>query len=150
MSLPSNQEPRPASDRGFQHIVEIGSAAGLGMVFGCMACLQWTEFKGPSFHWHWLVLFWISVGIFAGIYFWRQIWQAQDAPAGGARKHLLKGWLVLAVACATTFAYSVRTFKLENFKEVLMGVFAASIVLSFVGWMIFRLMRMFEEDGKER
>jgi len=139
-------DSEPASEAKFQHIVEISTAIGLGTVFGTVACLEWKEYEGPSFHWHWPVLLWIGVGVAAGIYFWRQIWHAQDAPPGHARMHLFKAWAALAAASGATFAYSVRTFRLAIFKDVLLGVFAASVVLSFIGWVIFRLMRLFESD----
>ena len=147
MTSPADQQDSgPTSEARFQRIVEIATAVGLGTVFGCMGCLEWKEYQGPSFHWHWPVLLCTGAGVFAGIYFWRQIWHAQDAPPGGSRAYLIKAWAALAAASTATFIYSVRTFRWENFKDVLLGVFAASAVLSFVGWAIFRLMRLFESD----
>jgi hypothetical protein len=49
--------------------------------------------------------------------------------------------VLLLVGGLAVFAYPFRFVPREKFKDVLIGLMTAFLVLSFAGWMLFRLFR---------
>lgn len=99
-----------------------------------------------TFHWRWLVLVWAVIGFGSAIYCWRQIWP----PGNRAVTHggIVRGVFVLAIPGIWWLILPLRAQSGQHLWEVVIGLTAAALVLSFGAWLIFRLGKAFEDDKK--
>jgi hypothetical protein len=137
--------PLPAAtDAGFRGVFVISSALILATVFGWLACLVRTENGDIAFRWQWRALIWIAGGIGSTGYFWRQVWPVEN----GVRtlKQQIKGWVVLAVPCVIWMSYPLWFISGRQLFDVGAGLALAATVLTGGGWMVFKLIKGFEND----
>jgi hypothetical protein len=83
----------------------------------------------------------MCIGASAGWYLWLLIGRLEMHPAPATRQRLVAFCVLLLVAGLAVFAYPFRFVPPEKFRDVLIGLVAALLVLSFAGWMLFRLFR---------
>jgi hypothetical protein len=125
----------------FGRIASTATALSFAVVLGSVACLEWSPSAGLGFRWQWPALLWMFIGAAAGWYLWRLLGRLEANPSQAARKRLVVYCLVLVVGGLAAFAYPFRFVPAEKFRDVLIGLVAALVVLSFSGWMLFRLFR---------
>jgi drug/metabolite transporter (DMT)-like permease len=111
------------------------------MVLGSVACVVWSPGAGLGFRWRWEALLWMVLGAAAGWYLWVLIDRLEAAPNLKTRKQLVFYCVLLLLGGLAVFAYPFRFVPPEKFRDVLIGLAAALFVLSFAGWMLFRLFR---------
>ena len=142
MSGGSQQAPTPdGSARTFGRIAAVATGLSFAIVLGSVACVDWSPAAGLGFRWRWAALLWMGVGLAAGGYLWLLIGRLETAPSHAAQRRLVIYCIVLLLAGLAVFAYPFRFVPPEKFRDVLIGLAAALFVLSFAGWMLFRLFR---------
>lgn len=138
--------PEQPSFRLFRRIATAATALGFAAVLGSVACVQPAEGQGLEFQWHWFAVLWILLGAAAGWRLWHLLWRAQTDPRPAARRALVRYGIVLAVGGLLVFAYPFRFVAPQKFRDVLTGLGAAALVLAFVGWMLYRLVKSLARD----
>lgn len=142
MSAGSPKPITPAdSARIFSRIAAAGTGLSFAIVLGSIACVVWSPGAGLGFRWRWVALPWMALGAAAGWYLWVLIGRLEAAPTSRTRKHLVLYCMLLLLGGLAIFAYPFRFVPQEKFRDVLIGLAAALFVLSFAGWMLFRLFR---------
>ena len=81
------------------------------------------------------------IGAAAGWFLWVLIGRLEANPSVAARRGLVVYCVLLSLGGLAVFAYPFRFVPPEKFRDVLIGLVAALIVLSFAGWMLFRLFK---------
>ena len=120
---------------------------GFGLVLGSTACVCPGEGdQGLVFHWRWLALIWGAGGLWAGWHLWSLIWQLENVPGVKPQQRLRRYCIALAIGGVAVFAYPFRFVAPDKLRGVLTGLIAALVVLSLVGWMIFRLVEGFSDE----
>ena len=115
-------------------------------MFGWLACLQRMESGEVEFHWQRSAWLWIALGLVGPVYFWRQIWPGQTVSPAGAARRQIKGWAALLVPSLMWMAYPLRFISGQQRLNVGIGLGVAAMVLTFGGWMVFRLIKGFADE----
>ena len=136
-------------DATFDRIVVVSTALGFAAVLGTAACLERGADQGLDFHWHWRALLWMGLGVAAAVRLWQLLWRAQADDTGKAGKSLVKFCILLLIGALGVFVYPILFVSSEHFNDVLTGLSLATAVLTFVGWMIYRVARGFEESDAD-
>ncbi len=144
-----SQSPALPDDVAFRRIVVASTAIGFAAVLGSEACLERSAGQGFDFHWHWRALFWMAVGVAGAFRLWHLVWQSQSEANPKAHARLARFCLVVALAAAGVFIYPITFITGEQIREVLIGLSLAAAVLTFTGWMIYRVFRGFEKEDEE-
>jgi hypothetical protein len=97
-----------------------------------------------TIRWRWMVLVWAFVGLASTVYFWHKVWPPGTRAA--TRKGIIKGAIALALPGVWWLILPLRSQSGQHLWQVLEGLTAAALVLTFGAWMIFRLGRAFEDD----
>jgi hypothetical protein len=116
----------------------------LAATYGWLAGFVRQPNGGLIFHWRWLVLIWACIGFVSTVYFWHKIWPSENRPA--TRKGAIEGTIALAVPGLWWLIFPLRSQSGQHLWEVIAGLTAAVVVLSFGAFLIFRLGRAFEDD----
>ena len=135
-----------ATDTLFKRMIVIAMTLSLAGMYGWLACF--TRLPNGDFHfqWSWLALLWIAIALVSSIYFWRKIWP----PTGDStRKDVIKGLIVLLLPCVWWLLLPLRFMSGQHFWDVMAGLIAAAMVLSFGAWMVIRLIKAFEGNEAE-
>lgn len=126
-------------------MIVIACALALAAMYGWLACFDRQPDGSFNFHWQWIALLWIIIGLGTNFYFWRKIWP----PAGHAdatRKDIIIAAIVLAVPCLWWLTFPLRFLSGQHFWDVATGLVAAALVLSFGAWMVIKLIKAFEQS----
>ncbi len=137
-----------STDTLFKRIVIVATALSLATMYGWLACFDRQPNGSFYFHWQWIALLWIILGFVTNAYFWRKIWP----PAGGGtatRREILQGSIVLALPCLWWLTFPLRFLSGQHFWDVMTGLVAAALVLSFGAWMVIKLIKAFEQSDTE-
>ena len=146
-NLPENGTVhRPSSGR-FRLVVIASSILLFAATFGWLACIRRDGVGEVTFQWQWQAAVWIAVGIASPVYFWQQIWPVQPNPSVSPRRRAIKGWTALLLPSLMWMAYPLRFISGQQLLNVGIGLAIAGIVLTFGGWMVFQLIKGFD-DGK--
>ena len=137
------------SDAALMRIIAVSTAVAFAGVLGSAACVDRTTAQGLVFRWRWIALLWMGLGAGGGWYLWQAVWAADTARTPRARRRLVISFGCLALGGVAVFVFPIIFVPAGQFREVLTGLFAAILVLSLVGWMIFQLGRMFT-GGEDR
>ena len=141
--------PLPADDAPFKRIIVVGTTLSLGAVYGWLAGFVRQPDGDLIFHWRWLVLVWALIGLGTTAWFWRKIWPQAGRPAV-TRKDIVLGSLALALPGLWWLIFPLRSMRGQpHFWEVVTGLSIAAVVLTFGAFMIFRLVKGFEEEDAE-
>ena len=141
---PINVQPELRLSEGlFGRLISLATAAGFAGMLGSMACLT----RGPRGR---FIVAWSpwslalgALGFVAGIFFWRLLWQA-EAETGvsrSARRTLQRYSIFLGLVAFGCFVYPIRFVDPTRRQEVLIGLAMAIAALSFMGWLIFQVIR---------
>ena len=145
--MSENIQPIERGDLAFRRMVSVSTAASLALAYGWLAGFVRQPNGDLTFHWRWMVLIWALIGFFSTFYFWRKIWPPGNRMA--TRKGIIEGTIVLVLPGIWWLIFPLRSQSGQHLRQVLAGLIAAAIVLSFGAWMIFRLGRAFEESDKD-
>jgi hypothetical protein len=129
----------PDPEQTFLKIVRFASSLGFGVMLATATMLRSTR-AGFSFEFSWLAPLAFALGFGATMAFWRRAAQGRTLRWPSAGMLLLGGCVFLA---------PLRFVPKENLFNVISGLFCAAMVLSFGGFMIFRLIRLINE-GEQR
>lgn len=142
--MPENVPSPEPGDIAFRRIASVSTAASLALAYGWLAGFVRQPNGDLIFHWRWLVLVWALIGYFSAVYFWRKIWPPgnQNATRGG----VVKGIIALAIPGSWWLIFPLRSQSGQHLWQVVTGLSAAAVVLSFGTWMIVRLVKAFEDD----
>jgi hypothetical protein len=127
-------------------IIGGSTALAFAAVLGSVACVDRSATQGLVFRWRWTALIWMALGAVAGWYLWHLVRVADDSHTPRARKRLMVYLVILALCGVAVFVFPIIFVPAGQFREVLIGLVAAIAVLGFVGWMIFRLGRLFSGE----
>jgi uncharacterized protein YfiM (DUF2279 family) len=126
-----------------RRIISASTALGFAAALGSAACVERGVNHGLAFRWHWSALAWMTLGVAAAYRLWHLVWLAQSDATGKARKRLVRYGALLTVGGLGVFVYPMVFVAREQFGDVLIGLIAAFAVLTFVGWMIYRVFQGF-------
>ncbi len=126
-------------------IIGGSTAFAFAGVLGAVACVDGRTSQGLVFHWRWFALVWMTIGAGAGWFLWQAVWAADAAGTPRVRRRFVTWLVLLAIGGAAVFVFPIIYVPAAQFRDVLTGLIAAVLVLSFVGWMIFRLGKLFSE-----
>jgi hypothetical protein len=143
--MTSGQDKQSSTDGGLKRAIIVSTTLLMAAVFGWLACIDRKENGDLDFRWHWGASLWIAIGLGCTFYFWRQVWPQNDSP-DGKRKRLIKGWAAFLIPSLIWMTYPLRFFSGKHFTDVLAGLTAAAIVLTFGGWMLSRLIKGFNKN----
>ncbi|HUA65021.1 MAG TPA: hypothetical protein VME24_04180 [Alphaproteobacteria bacterium] len=116
----------------------------LAATYGWLAGFVRQADGGLIFHWRWLVLIWAGIGFVSTVYFCHKIWPRESRPA--TRKGIIEGAIALALPALWWLIFPLRSQSGQHLWEVIAGLTAAVLVLSFGAFLIYRLGRAFEDD----
>jgi hypothetical protein len=136
----------PAVDLTFKRMASIGTAVGFAAALGTMACLERSAGHGLALQWHWRAVLWMALGAVAAVHLWNLVWRAQAGDTPEAKQRLKRFCIVLLASALVVFVYPIAFVSSEHFNDVLTGLSLATAVLTFVGWMIYRVARGFAEN----
>lgn len=137
----------PALESLFKQAIIISTALSIAVMYGWLAGFETEADGGFRFHWCWPQIIWTVIGYLSTAYFWHKAWPAKRHAAAG-RRDIFKATVVFAVPFLWWATLPLRLDSGPDLKDVITGVIAAVIVLSFVGWMLFRLFKAFEDTDK--
>lgn len=146
MNSGQNKDCEASSDNALMRIIAGSTAIAFAAVLGSVACVARTPAQGLVFHWRWMALLWMVAGAVAGWSLWRAVWAADSAGTPRARRRLMVMLVLLGAGGLGVFVFPIVFVEAGQIREVATGLLAAILVLSFVGWMIFQLGRMFGQD----
>jgi hypothetical protein len=144
MSENENIQPIDRGDLVFRRMVGVSTAVVLAAAYGWLAGFVRQPNGDLDFHWRWPVLVWAFIGFATTVYFWRKIWPPGNHAA--TRKGIIGGVIVVALPGIWWLIFPLRSQSGEHLRQVITGLTAAVIVLSFGAWLIYRLGRAFEDD----
>jgi len=136
-------------DRTFDRIAVVSTVLGFAAVLGSAACLERGADQGLTFSWHWRALIWMALGAAAALRLWQLLERAQADGTGKAAAQLKRFCAGLMIGAVAVFVYPVLFVSSEHFNDVLTGLSLAAGVLTFVGWMISRVIKGFNEEDAE-
>jgi hypothetical protein len=139
----TNLPPAPNSgvDLVFERVAVISTAIGFATALGTAACLQRPAGHGLELHWHWRAVIWMALGVWAALHLWQLVWRAQADTAPKAKARLQRFCALILIVALGVFVYPISFVSGEHFNEILTGLTLATAVLTFVGWMISRIIR---------
>jgi len=139
-------EPKPLSDGDilFRRMAICFTALSLAAAYGWLAGFVRQANGDLTFHWRWMVLVWGLIGFASTIYFWRKLWPPGNRAS--TRKGIIEGAIVLAVPGIWWLIFPLRSQSGQHLWQVIEGLTAAAIVLTFGAWMIIKLGKAFEDD----
>jgi hypothetical protein len=123
------------------------TAIAFATVLGAVACVDGGSSQGLVFRWRWLALLWMAFGALAGWFLWQAVWAADTVGTPRVRRRLMIYLVLLGIGGVAVFVFPITFVPPGQFRDVLTGLIAAVAVLTFVGWMIFHLGRLFSADG---
>lgn len=152
MAMPANPRPPTAqppdvNDVRFRRMVVVGTALSLAVAYGWLAGFVRQPDGDLAFQWHWPILAWALIGLGSTVYFWRAIWPPQNRTA--TRKDIVLGSVVAVLPGLWWLIFPLRSLSGQHAHEVTEGLIAAAIVLSFGAWMVFHLIRSFENEDAQ-
>jgi hypothetical protein len=152
MTKPANPEPPAmpppdANDLRFRRMVVLGTTLSLAVAYGWLAGFARQPDGDLSFEWRWPILAWAFIGLGSTVYFWRAIWPPQNRTA--TRRDIVMGSVVVLLPGLWWLIFPLRSLSGQHAHEVITGLIAAAIVLSFGAWMVARLIRSFENEDAE-
>jgi len=131
-------------------IIAASTAFAFAAVLGTAACVDGGGGShGLVFRWRWAALVWMALGATAGWSLWQAVWAAEAGRTARLRRRLMLNLAVVALGGIAVFAFPITFVPAGQFGEVLTGLLAAIVVLSFVGWMVVQLGRLFDSKGSE-
>lgn len=130
----------------FRRMVGVSTAVVLAAAYGWLAGYVRQPNGDLNFHWRWLVLIWAFIGFVTTLYFWRKVWPSGNRPA--TRKGIIGGVTAVALPGIWWLIFPLRSQSGEHLRQVITGLTAAVIVLSFGAWLIYRLGKAFEESDE--
>ena len=128
-------------------MVVAGTALSLAAAYGWLAGFARQPNGDLSLQWRWPILLWVLIGLGSTVYFWRAIWPPRNQPV--TRKGVVLGTIVLLLPGLWWFILPLRSLSGQHARQVITGLIAAAIVLSFGAWMVIRLVRSFENEDAE-
>jgi hypothetical protein len=145
MPDPDQSPTAKASDALFKQIIIVSCASSLAMMYGWLACFDRQPDGDFHFHLRWLGLLWFVIGFGSTTFFWRKIWPPQNDPTA-TRKDVVIGSIVLVVPGLWWLTFPLRFLSGQHFWDVMTGLIAAAMVLSFGAWMVIKLIKAFEQS----
>jgi len=134
-----------ASNALLRRVVIIFTILSLAVADGWLASFERLPGGELLCRWCWATLIWGLTGGGTCLYFWRQIWPPPDSPPT-TRKRIIIGSVVLLVPCVWWLTFPLRFLSGSDFRDVICGLIAAAIVLSFGAFMVIKLIRAFERS----
>jgi hypothetical protein len=148
--MPANLEPTVAqppstNDVRFRRIMVISTALSMAAAYGWLAGFARQPDGDLAFQWRWLILLWALIGFATTVYFWRKAWPLPGQPEA-TRKDIVQSSVVVILPGLWWLALPLRSLSGQHAHQVIEGLIAAAIVLSFGAFMVIRLGKGFEEE----
>ncbi|HEX3624594.1 MAG TPA: hypothetical protein VH280_04120 [Verrucomicrobiae bacterium] len=131
-------------DLAFRRMVSLGTAVCVALSYGWLGGFVRQPDGDLIFHWRWLVLIWACIGFAGTLYFWRKVWPPENQTT--TRSGVVMGVIAVAVPLIWWLMLPLRSQSGRHRWEVVTGLSAATLVLLFGAWMIYRLGKAFEND----
>jgi hypothetical protein len=127
-------------------MVVVGTALSLAVAYGWLAGFARQADGDMSFQWRWPIVLWAFIGLASTFYFWHAVWPPQH---DATRRDNVRGSLALLLPGLWWIISPLRSLSGQHAHEVIEGLVAAALVLSFGAWMIIHLARSFEAEDAE-
>jgi hypothetical protein len=137
-----------STDILFRRMLIISTALSLAAAYGWLGCFDREAGGNLYFHWRWNGLFWVFIGFGSCLYFWRKVWPPENRLTV-TRRSIVTGSVVLALPCIWWITFPLRFMSGQHFWDVVIGLAAAAMVLTFGAWMVTRLILAFERSDQE-
>ncbi len=128
-------------------MVVVGTALSLAVAYGWLAGFARQADGDLSFQWRWPIPLWAFIGLASTFYFWHKIWPPQNRTA--IRRDNVLGSIALLLPGVWWIVSPLRSLSGQHAHEVVEGLVAVALVLSFGAWMIIHLARSFEAEDAE-
>ncbi|MBM3821816.1 MAG: hypothetical protein FJ404_02815 [Verrucomicrobia bacterium] len=148
--MPDSPQAERSSEKSFVRWVEYASALCLGGMGGFLVSLRQVNPK-LRFEIDALTVLSGLVCFVGTLVAWRWIEkQGGDTQAGKRTRRVAAGLVVLvALALASSFLYSLKDVSAEKRHDFLVGTFCALLVLAVVGYVIRRVGKFLEDPPSE-
>lgn len=136
-----------SNDSGLLRIMILGTALACGAMVASLQALQ----SGPGgfyFRPSWISGLGFVCGAAVVLWLWKVMLSDDATPRQRFWRSAAKGALILSAAAA--FLYPLRFVPKEKLPEIGAGLGLAVFVLSFIGWILWRIRRFLEQDEMEK
>lgn len=141
--------PAKAGDTTLLRIIAVSTALAFAAMLGTAACVDGHGSHGLVFRWRWAALVWMAFGAAAGWTLWQAVWAADASATARRRRRVMLYLAIVALGGIAVFAFPITFVPAGKFGEVFTGLVAALIVLSFVGWMVVLLGKLFASSDSQ-
>lgn len=135
------------NDAGFKAVVILASALGMGTLLASLIVLEPTD-HGFEFKWTIYAPVGFVVGALLAWAYWRLVFRLalRNADPKQSARRLKQAVIGLLALGVLAFLYPLRFVAEERRTDVLIGLGAAIVALSGVGWMIRTVVVMLESE----
>ncbi len=139
-----------ADERRLKRVIEWSMTLCVGTMAGFFASVRSVN-PEITFRFDWFTLGALVGGGWMGHLFWRVIPRDYPGAPRGAKRWLpLALWLLVQVgAMIFTFGYGMKDLSGEKHREMLIGTGLAMVVLTFVGFLLWRVGKFFEDSHRD-
>jgi hypothetical protein len=131
----------------YKRIVTVLAAACLGAMYSWLACFMPSTEGSSHFHWRWMALLWIIIGVGSSTFFWHKIWPPSHYPAV-SKNGIIKGIVALILPAIWWLAFPLRFWVGEHYWNIITAFVLVAMALSYGAWMITRLVKAFEQSDE--
>jgi hypothetical protein len=131
----------------YKRVVTVLSAACLGAIYSWLACFEPSTEGASHFHWRWMALLWIIIGVGSSTFFWHKIWPPSHYPIA-SRNGIIKGLVMILVPMLWWLTLPLRHLVGERCWNIITAFAAVAMALSYGAWMITRLLKFFESSDE--
>ena len=149
MSVPDTDAPVPIhEDRVFRLLVMVSSALGMGGVISSLTLLS----RGPhgfEFHWTGLAIPGFVLGMMVSTGYWAIVFRLSAQSSLRGPRFLAFASGIMLVFALVAFLYPIRFIPEQKRSDVVIGLCAAVVVLSTVGYIIHSIVRGLEQESQD-
>lgn len=133
----------------FRALVMLASAVGMGGVVASLTTLRQGPF-GFEFHWTSLAIPAFVAGALVACGYWALIFRySSRAGSVGGRRWIGGASIVLLLMAVVAFLYPIRFIPEQKRGDVIIGLSAAVVVLSGIGYLIHTIVKWLDQDAGE-
>lgn len=134
------------NDRSFQQLVAVATGLAFAGMLASLAAVEVGAGGKLVLRWHWAIGPMVVLGLVIGVSFWRLVFRSAAHETNLNHRRLKQAAVGLAAMAITSFLYPLRFVRPDRRNEVLIGLALAFVVLSFVGWLLWKTISWLTEN----
>ncbi|MSU34629.1 MAG: hypothetical protein EXS36_05880 [Pedosphaera sp.] len=138
--------PSSTNDRFFQQLVAMATGLAFAGMLASLAAVEVGAGGKLVLRWHWAIAPLVILGLVIGVGFWRLVFRSAAHETNLSHRRLRQAAAGLAGMAITSFLYPLRFVQPDRRNEVLIGLVLAIVVLSFVGWLVWKTISWVTEN----